>query len=201
MTTRRRSLIALLVAAGLALVPLVAGATTPGHDRVVNAVPSGSTPAVNDGIVYGIAQVGSTMVVGGTFTNVTSPGGGSAVTRRYVFAFDAVTGQVSSGFAPSLNGEVDAVLPGPTAGTVYLAGSFTTVNGVATSHVALLNVANGQRVGGFAPAATNGKVFTAALVGSRLIVGGNFTTAGGVAHGGIASINATTGISSCPANR
>ncbi len=193
MTTRRRSLVALLIATGLALVPLVAGATTPSHDRIVNAVPSASTPAVNDGTIYGIAQVGSTMVVGGTFTNVTSPGGGSAVSRRYVFAFDAATGQVSSSFAPSVNGEVDAVLPGPTAGTVYLTGSFTTVNGVSTSHVALLDVSNGERVAGFAPAATNGKVNTAALVGNRLILGGNFTTAGGAAHGGIASINATTG--------
>ena len=81
------------------------------HDRVVSAVP-GQTPAVNDGEVNAIVQVGNIMVVGGTFTNVT-PVGGAAQTRNYIFAFNVSTGALVPNFNPTLNGTVNELLPGP----------------------------------------------------------------------------------------
>ena len=161
------------------------------HDRIVSAVP-GITPAINNGSVQAIAQVGGTMVVGGTFTTVT-PVGGAATTRNSVMAFDVATGALVPGFNPTLNGTVNEVIPGPTAGTVYLGGTFTTVNGAAQSHLTLVSTSTGAVVTGFRPAATNGLVNTMVQRGNRLFVGGNFTTAGGVAHVGLASLNATTG--------
>ena len=182
----------LLALTGLAQsAPAARAASAAGHDRIVSAAP-GVTPAINNGEVDAIAQVGDVMVVGGTFTSVT-PVGGSATSRSYVMAFDTASGALVPGFNPSLNGIVNEVIPGPTAGTVYLAGAFTTVNGAAQSHVTLVSTSTGAVVNGFRPASTNGLVNTLVQRGNRLFVGGNFTTAGGVAHGGLASMNATTG--------
>ena len=101
----------LVVSLALAAVAAPAqSAPTVNHDRIVSAVP-GTTPAVNNGEVDAIAQVGGTMVVGGTFTTVT-PVGGAATTRSYAMAFDVATGRLVTGFAPALNGIVNEVIPG-----------------------------------------------------------------------------------------
>ena len=84
-------------------------------------------------------------------------------------------------------------MEGPTANTVYIAGTFTQVNGVSTSHLALLDVNTGAPVAGFKAASTNGAINSMTKAGNRLLVGGFFTTAGGVQHQGLASLNPTTG--------
>ncbi len=180
------------LAAALGMTAPAQSAPTVNHDRVVSATP-GSTPAVNNGEVDAIVQVGDTMVVGGTFTSVTPVGTTTAVAKNYLFAFNVSTGALVSTFSPALNGTVTDLLAGPTAGTVYVSGAFTTVNGAAASHVTLLNAATGAVVAPFRAAATNGVIQTLAKAGSRLVIGGNFTTAGAVAHGGIASLNPTSG--------
>ena len=162
------------------------------HTRVVHTVPATLTPAVNDGKVYAITQVGNTMVVGGDFTSVT-PNGGSSQTRRFLFAFDATSGALRS-FAPTLNGDVNGLVPGPTPDTVYVGGSFNTVNGANHSHIALLNLTTAAPVAGFRAGATNGAVNELVKSGGRLFAGGNFTTAGGVQHQGLAAFNGTTGV-------
>ena len=108
--------------------------------------------------------------------------------------FDKTTGALSSAFAPTVNGDVNAVLPGPTTTTVYIGGAFTQVNGVAAQFVALLDTTNGSLVTTFhAPAFNWGFVNDMVLRGGRLYVAGTFTTVGGKAHGGLASLNPTTG--------
>ncbi len=89
---------------------------------------------------------------------------------------------------------VTDVLAGPTAGTVFVAGRFTTVNGVAHSHLALLNATTGALVAGFKAPSTNGVVNTITKAGNRLLLGGNFTVAGGQQHQGLAAINQSTGV-------
>ena len=110
---------------------------SPGHTVIPSAVPSTVSPAVNNGAVYGIAQTGTgtatTTVIGGTFSSVTAPGG-AATARSHIAAFYPATGALRA-LNPTLNGDVQDVLEGPTAGTVYVAGNFTTVNGVAQSHL------------------------------------------------------------------
>lgn len=195
MSIRVRRIVALVATIGLSILGLqvaTSAEAAPGHTSIVSAVPSADTPAINDGAVKAIVQVGNTVVVGGDFTSVT-PSGGAATTRNFLFAFDASTGALVSSFAPTVNGEVDDLVAGPTTGTVYVGGSFTQVNGAPASHVTLLNVQTGAVSGGFRAAATNGVVNTLVYRGGRLYAGGNFTTAGGVAHGGIASFNGTTG--------
>jgi PKD domain/Malectin domain len=185
------AVLAALVCTALAVQP--AWAVNAQHDKVVSAVPSAATPNAVNGTVFGMAQVGTTIVMGGSFTSVTSPNRATTYNLPYVIAFDQATGAVNTAFAPALNGQVNAVLPGPAAGTVYVGGSFTTANGVAAKGLVLLNVSNGSRVAGFATLTMNGIVNTVARAGSRLFLGGTFTTIGASPRGGIASFNATTG--------
>ena len=188
----RKELVGILVATLAATLSLAGPVSAaPEHTVIPSAVPSNVTPAINDGQVNSIVQVGSTVVAGGTFTSVT-PRGGSAQSRSYVVAFDAATGALRA-FNPSLNGTVEDVMAGPTAGTVYVAGSFTSVNGTSQSHVTLLNATTGAIVSGFQPTPTNGKVYALTLARNRLVLGGNFTSAGGQPHGGLVALNSTTG--------
>jgi PKD repeat protein len=152
-----------------------------------SAVPSTATPNVDDGDVQAIASVGSTMVIGGTFTSV------DGVTRQRIAAFNAATGDLTS-FAPTVDGEVDAVLPGPDDHSVYVGGAFTQVNSTTEQFLTLLDLNTGAIVAGFNPPAFDyGQIKDLAIRGNRLYAAGFFSRAGGKPHGGLASFNATTG--------
>lgn len=193
----RRAVVAVVaVTSGVALVaPTAAQAQGIGVDQptAVNVAPSKITPNIQDGTVYAITSVGSTVIAGGNFTKVQNAGSTTTISRPDLLAFDASTGAVSTTFAPTLNGTVEAVLPGPTANTVYVGGAFGTVNGVASKGITLLNTTTGQIVSGFKPPKLNGIVYSIGLAGGRVYLAGTFTTAGGVTHDGIATLNATTG--------
>ena len=93
------------------------------------------------------------MVVGGSFTQVTptaGAGAGTTVNRSYLFAFDATTGALDTAFTPTVNGEVDAIVPTADGTGVYVGGMFTTVNGVST-RLAKLNLGTGASVTAFNP--------------------------------------------------
>ena len=118
-----------LVAAGLGAVAEAATSPSAVLAQAVSAVPGTGTPQISNGMVLAMAQVGGTMVAGGTFTSAQNYTQTTTYTRNHIIAFDAVSGAVNTGFAPNLNGEVDGLLAGPVAGTVYVAGKFTTYNG------------------------------------------------------------------------
>jgi PKD repeat protein len=185
------AVLAALVGTLLAVQP--AWAVNAQQNAVVSAVPSTATPNAVGGAVFSMAQVGSTVVMGGAFTSVQSPNRATTYSMPYIAAFDQNTGQVNTAFAPGLDGAVNAVLPGPTAGTVYVGGNFNNVGGVKAKGLVLLSVSTGARVAGFATLSMNGIVNTVARSGSRLYVGGTFTAIGGQTRGGIASMSATTG--------
>jgi hypothetical protein len=161
--------------------------------NVVTAVPSTATPNIVDGTTIAITKVGSRMIVGGDFTQVTNQGSSTALSRPYILAFDVTTGQVDTTFLPVINDQVLSLQPGPTADTVYVGGKFTTVDGVNHRDLVLLRTTDGSVVTTFVPPALNGAVNTLAVAGSRLLVGGIFTLAGTATHDGLASVNATTG--------
>ncbi len=173
---------------------LPAVAVQPQQSAVVSAVPQAGTPQIVDGAVFAVAQVGSTMVVGGSFTQTESGDPANPTSTPYVLAFDAATGAVQTRFAPGLSGAVQTVLPGPTAGTVYVGGLFKAMGSTPTRSLVLLNVADGSLVTSFAMPPTDlANVQTVKRVGNRLYVGGAFTTVGGVAHRGLVTLDATTG--------
>ncbi len=203
---QRRQIIAAIAGFVLAL-PLVAlaspaaqaatvapAAAPPAADRMPGDVPSKKTPWVLDGEVSKIVQVGNVMIAGGLFTQVTDPMNGTPYTRQNLFAFDATTGLVSQTFNPTVDGQVQQLMPGPTADTVYVAGDFTKINGKGPNHLQLINVNTGQAVTSFKAPTTNGGIETMELLpNNRLFIGGFFTKIGGVTHGQFATLNATTG--------
>ncbi len=162
------------------------------QSTIPSAVPSVATPDVQNGQVHVISSLGSRVYLGGTFTSVAPHNSTVAVTRNYVMAFDATTGVIDAGFVPQVNGSVEGIAPGPRAGTVYLAGLFSTVNGV-SMHLALVDAATGALVPGWAPPAMNGSTTSVQLLGTKLLVGGWFTKAGGKTHDGFVSMNPSTG--------
>jgi len=193
-----RRWIAVLAAVALSLLGLVAASPSQAHQAstgapptkngIPSAVPSASTPQVDNGAVWSVAQVGNTMVMGGTFTSV------GGVTHNYIAAFDATTGAMSSTFNASTNGQVYSVQPGPSPNTVYVGGSFTQVDGQAVNYLTLLDTNTGQIVSSFhTPNFDYGMVRDMVVSGGRLYIGGFFGHVGGQTHSGIAALNATTG--------
>lgn len=160
---------------------------------VVSAVPAAYTPDISDGVVYAINQVNWRIIVGGDFTTESNHGSSTVLKQPRVFAFDARTGVLDTGFRPVVDGDVRGIEPGPTANTAYLAGSFKTVDGVTSRSITLISTTTGARVAGFTPPVLNGMAYTVKRAGARVYVGGSFGTAGGVAHHGLVALDAATG--------
>ena len=186
-------LISVVTAMALSAAPQARAQLSVPQAQVVSSVPVTYTPNIDGGIVYAIAQAGSWTVAGGTFTSATQHGSSTAVPNNGVVAFDQTTGALDTGFAPTLDGPVYAVIPGPTAGTVYVGGQFNTVNGVKSKGITLLNLSDGSIVTGFKPPALNGIVQAMRLSGGRLYLTGTFTLAGAATHDGLVTLNPTTG--------
>ncbi len=184
--------ILLVAAIPAGLIPLTADAGTD-QAKMVAVVPTNATPKIMDGHVETVLDAGSKVIAGGNFTTVANPGSQATQTRRGIVAFNKSTGALDSAFMPTLNGDVFALIAGPTAGTVYVGGTFSTVSGVARKGIALLNVADGTVVTSFVPPVVNGQVHALVKAGNRLLLGGSFTKAGSINHAGLASLNATTG--------
>lgn len=178
---------ALVASAAVSATGAQGPAAPPGPRQMVNAVPSTATPAVTNGDVRSIAKVGSTMVIGGTFTAV------AGQTRNRLAMFNQSNGALTS-VNVSVGGPVYSVLPGPSAGTVYVGGNFDTIGGVARRDLALVNTSTGAVVTSFVPPLTDfGWVNDLVLRGSRLYVAGTFSKLGGKNHAGIGTLNGTSG--------
>jgi hypothetical protein len=174
----KRTLRTVLAALGLsvvvAAVPTAASASI-ALGTVVSANPANFTPNVADGAVYKFVQVGGTMYAGGSFSSVSTPNGvspGGTFARSNIVAFNASTGVVSTSFAPSVNGEVWGLASDGT--SLWIGGTFTSVNGVARRGLAKLNPTTGAVDTAFNANFASGKVTELALVGGRLLAAGTF---------------------------
>lgn len=144
-----------------------------------------------NGRVRTIVYAGSSVFLGGDFTQVRDSGGGPPVNRSYAAAFDAVTGSVLP-WDPDPNNKVWALEASPDGSTIYMGGDFTTVAGESRSRLAAVDA-----VGGI-PTPWNptvgGKV-QAILVspeGSTVYIGGYFTKVNGVARNRVAALLTAT---------
>jgi hypothetical protein len=174
-------------------VPSTASAVGASQPTVVNTVPALYTPNVNDGIVYAIGQVGTTVFIGGSFTSVSPHNNSTTYNDPGIAAFTAGTGALVTSFAPTISGgSVDAISPGPTAGTVYVAGDFTSIDGVTTS-VALLNTTTGAMAAGWTSPTLNGETTGVWAADGQLFLGGEFSVVNGFARHGFATLNPSTG--------
>jgi hypothetical protein len=122
------------------------------HPAVVSANPADYTPVLvrppgtRRPHVDAIGQVGDTVYIGGLFTRIARPGGVTQYTKGHFAAFDANTGVlrtevVSSYSEPIFNGPIRDIETFD--GSVYVAGEFTTVNGLMRPAVVKLDAATG----------------------------------------------------------
>ena len=163
---------------------LLLGAVVPGpaqagaqHPSVVQANPANFTPNVTDAglsnksAVFALTQLGGTMYAGGRFRSVTNAARTTTYARTNLMSFDATSGAMT-GFAPNVNGDVWALQA--SGSSVYVAGAFTAVNGVARQGIAKLDATTGAVDPAFNAHLPRGTVYDARLVGGRLIISGNF---------------------------
>ncbi|HET6532527.1 MAG TPA: delta-60 repeat domain-containing protein, partial [Actinoplanes sp.] len=185
-----------LFAAAALLIPVVLVGAAPAvadqaHPTVVSANPVDFTPHVLDGTVWTIAVVGDTVVVGGSFTQVTNSAKTQTYARRNIFAYGLNDGVVRP-FAPAVDGAVYALAAGAS-NTVYVGGAFKTINGTAQRGLARLSVASGARSPLFTARINWGDVRAMTAKGSRLYVGGTFSAINGTSRVGLARLSASTG--------
>jgi len=160
---------------------------------VVSADPADWTPNVLDGQVNAVLQVGTKVVVGGTFTQVQRSGSTLTLTRNYIFAFNMATGAIDTAFAPQLTGLVNDLAPGPDGQSVFVGGSFTAVNGnTQYKKLVRLSLSNGQIVTGFR-ANPGAAIQHLVLRMPWLYVSGNFKTIRTVQQAALARVNPDTG--------
>jgi PKD repeat protein len=187
--------VATFVTTAVGLMGAPAFAVQTAQSAIVSDNPANFTPNVLDGKVEAIAQVGNTILIGGTFTQIQASGTGQPVlTRNNIAAFDATTGAVSTTFVPTINDEVTTIIPSGDGTSVFVAGLFNTVNGATTRKITKLTVSDGSKVAGFKAAVPNNNVQDMRVVHNQLIIAGPFTLVGSQTRGQMASLNPTTGV-------
>lgn len=172
-----------LASLALALVP----AAPAGAELSTTPDPTWGT----NGRVYDVLRVGGRVYLAGSFTSVTSPGGDRTVARSRLAAFDAATGALVEGWAPSPAGEVRTLAASSDGRTVYFGGSFSGVSGKGRLRAAAVDAATGALLPWRADA--NSTVQALAVVGSTVYLGGDFATLGGQARSRLAAVDAATG--------
>ncbi len=135
----------------------------------------------------------STLFAGGNFTNI----GGQA--RVGLAAINATDGTAVSGFVADLNGGSypDDLLLNSTESTLYIGGTFTSINSTTRHLVAAVSTTDGSLTS-FNPNVSGGtnQVSTMALSpdNTRLFLGGTFTTVGASSARYFAVVNTSTSI-------
>jgi hypothetical protein len=195
----RRGATTLLAGALLAAVVLVlpGGADAavipePVTGRVVSANPNDVTPHARDGDVRAFAQIGDTVYVGGSFSQIRPAAVATWITRPYLFAYNRNTGAISTAFRPALDGAVNALLVNR-AGDLVVGGAFKTANGVERRNLVAVDPMTGATVGDWAGRSDGGVVRTLKQSGGSIYVGGAFNWLDGVQRHGLARIDAASG--------
>ncbi len=121
------------------------------------------------------AGTATTMFAGGDFDTIAQSA--NTYSRVDLVAFDAATGAVSTRFNPSIVGtQVWALATDPQTNSVYVAGQFTSVDGVSRPTLAKLNATTGAVDRSFNPPFRGGRITDlelATLNGTKyLIIGG-----------------------------
>ncbi|MFA6980350.1 MAG: hypothetical protein WC209_13600 [Ignavibacteriaceae bacterium] len=136
---------------------------------------------------YGVATLaisGNTLYVGGYFSQIGGAAAGDTL-RNNLAALDATTGSVLP-WNPNSGGSVYALaLSGS---TVYVGGSFSTIDGQTRNQIAALDASTGNATA-WNPNANLALVKSLAVSGSTVYAGGNFTQIGSTPRNYIAAIS------------
>jgi beta-propeller uncharacterized protein DUF5122 len=141
--------------------------------------------------VNAIVEAGGIAYLGGEFTKMTTPGGGTTTSRNYLAAIEGATGKLTS-WNPNASGRVFALALSAVGDYAYVGGDFSSIGGKSASKLAKVNLATGKIDPKFRPS-VKGRVRAVALDGDRLYVGGEFTKVGGQTRPKLAAVDPNTG--------
>ena len=150
----------------------------------IKNVPYIQTAGTGDSYARASTEIGTTVYVGGTFSQVFEPLSGTNYARPDLFAYNE-TSKLVSPFAPSFNGQVWGLAHSPDGQYLYAAGNFSTVNGLARKGLVQFDLSTGT-VTAF-NAHLDGQARTVDYVGTHLIVGGAFVHVNGVSRVALAT--------------
>ena len=138
------------------------------------------------GTVEAIAVSGSTVYLGGSFTQVGGKG------HQRLAAVDATSGTPIAAFKPTIDAEVMTLaLHGS---DLYMGGQFTVINGASHTFLAALNASTGALDPSFTGSADDAVLgATMTTDGTKLVIGGNFTHVDGSSQNHIAAVSPSTG--------
>ncbi|WP_345432833.1 PKD domain-containing protein, partial [Modestobacter marinus] len=148
-----------------------------------------------NGVVWQQLVVGNTVYVGGEFTKARpagAPAGTNETTRNNLLAYDIRTGELLTGFAPDLNGQVKALAASPDGSRLYVGGSFTRADGQARYRIAAYDTATGALDPTFKPA-FDSQVKAIAVSDTTVYAGGIFKAVGQEARTRLAAVSRSNG--------
>lgn len=151
------------------------------------------TPQIN-GVAWAQVIIGTTVYVGGEFTQVRpagSPPGTNETPRNNLMAYDLVSGALLP-YAPNVNGEVTALAASPNGARLYVGGSFTAIGGATVWRVAALNPTTGAIDTTFLPK-MSASVRTIVVTANTVYMGGLFNAVGSVTRNRLAAAAASNG--------
>ncbi|QIS38504.1 PKD domain-containing protein [Clavibacter capsici] len=128
---------------------------------------------------------GSRIYVVGDFTDIDGQGFYRAA------AFSTATGKIIPSFRPIMGSQTRTV--SASNDTVYLGGTFQSVNGAARSFLAAVSAANGSTLPFVADADTVVDALTLTKDASKLVVGGRFTQLSGTPTYGLGAVDPSSG--------
>lgn len=159
-------------------------------------VTADSLPTVQiDGVVWQQTIIGDTVYAVGKFATARPAGaaaGSKTTPRKNILAFSLSTGELVTGFAPSLNAQALAVTRSPDGKRLYVGGEFTSVNGTAVKRVVALNPKTGSIIPGWAPAMSS-TVKAISATNDVVYLGGSFSAVGSTGRSKLAAVRASDG--------
>jgi len=170
-----------------AVLALTTAAVAPAEAAVPVGAPSLSGGV--DGEVYATLVVGSTVYVGGSFSQAQTRAGAS-VTRTNLAAFDVNTGALVGSWVANVNGTVRSLA---TAGAyLYVGGAYSRIGNIAQARLARVSLATGAVDTGFRPQLDSG-VRAVQVRNGAAYAGGQFSVSGGTSQRYLAKFDATSG--------
>jgi hypothetical protein len=165
----------------------------PAHAVTLQPTPSSTAWGTNGRVTEILPIPNGQVVIAGSFTALTDPAGGSHP-AGHIALLDASGAQVTS-WTATTDGEVDALAT--RGNTLYIGGTFGTVNGQAHRRLAAVNLTTGALLPAFTATTTNGQVSSLAVTTTSVFVAGTFTSLktgrGTVARAYVAKLDPTTG--------